>query len=163
MKNRINQEIRTERVRLVGENLNKICSIQEALREAREHNLDLVEISPGANPPVVKIIDYKKFMYQKKKPKDLKQPKTKLKEIRYTPTTDDHDYKFKLNHAKNFLQKKNSLKAIVFFKGRMIQHKDQGYVLLKRLVDDLEEYGVPEYMPKMEGNRMMIIFKPRKQ
>jgi len=164
MRHNINQRIRAQEVRLVSEGENKICSLREALDEAKLQDLDLVEISPNAKPPVVKIIDYKKFLYeQKKKVKGPQKPKTKLKEIRYTPTTDEHDYNFKLNHAKNFLGSNNSLKASIFFKGRMIKYKDQGYVLLNRLIKDLEEHGSPDAMPKMEGKRMIIIFKPLKK
>lgn len=127
--------------------------------------LDLVEISPKANPPVCKIIDYKKFLYDsKKKQKALKAKQTKvvIKEIRFGPNTDDHDFNFKLNHAKKFLSEGAKVKAYVFFKGRTIVFKDRGEVLLLRFVNELEDYGVPEAMPKLEGKKMIINLNPKK-
>lgn len=128
--------------------------------------LDLVEISPKANPPVCKIIDYKKFLYdQKKKQKALKSKQTKvvIKEIRFGPNTDDHDFNFKLNHAKKFLSEGAKVKAFVFFKGRTIVFKERGEVLLLKFVDELEEYGLPEAMPKMEGKKMIVNLVPKKK
>ncbi len=128
--------------------------------------LDLVEISPKANPPVCKIIDYKKFLYdQKKKQKALKSKQTKvvIKEIRFGPNTDEHDFNFKLNHAKKFLEEGAKVKAYVFFKGRTIVFKERGEVLLLKFVSELEEYGLPEAMPKMEGKKMIVNLVPKKK
>ncbi len=128
--------------------------------------LDLVEISPKANPPVCKIIDYKKFLYeQKKKQKELKakQIKVVVKEIRFGPNTDDHDFEFKLNHAKKFLSDGSKVKAYVFFKGRTIVFKDRGEILLLKFAQELEEYGVVESMPKLEGKKMIIMINPKKK
>lgn len=128
--------------------------------------LDLVEISPNANPPVCKIIDYKKFLYdQKKKQKALKSKQTKvtIKEIRFGPNTDEHDFNFKLNHAKKFLKEGAKVKAYVFFKGRTIVFKERGEVLLLKFVNELEEYGLPEAMPKMEGKKMIVNLVPKKK
>jgi translation initiation factor IF-3 len=132
---------------------------------AEDAGLDLVEISPNAKPPVCKIIDYKKFLYeQKKKQKELKakQSKVEVKEIRFGPNTDDHDFNFKLNHAKKFLSEGAKLKAFVFFKGRTIVFKDRGEILLLKLAQELEDYGVVEQMPKLEGKRMTIMINPKK-
>lgn len=128
--------------------------------------LDLVEISPNATPPVCKILDYKKFLYdQKKREKELKakQVKVTLKEIRFGPNTDDHDFEFKLNHAKKFLEEGSKLKAYVFFKGRTIVFKERGEILLLRLAQELEEYGLVEQMPKLEGKRMIMMINPKKK
>ena len=128
--------------------------------------LDLVEISPNANPPVCKIIDYKKFLYeQKKKQKELKskQSKVVLKEIRFGPNTDDHDFLFKLNHAKKFLSEGSKLKAFVFFKGRSIVFKDRGEILLLKFAQELEEYGVVESMPDLQGKKMIMMINPKKK
>ena len=132
---------------------------------AEDAGLDLVEISPNAKPPVCKIIDYKKFLYeQKKKQKELKakQSKVEVKEIRFGPNTDDHDFDFKLNHAKKFLKDGAKLKAFVFFKGRTIVFKDRGEILLLKLAQELEDYGVVEQMPKLEGKRMTMMINPKK-
>lgn len=132
---------------------------------AYDLGLDLVEISPNANPPVCKIIDYKKFLYeQKKKQKEIKAKTAKVvvKEIRFGPNTDDHDFNFKLNHAIKFLKDGAKVKADVFFKGRSIVYKDQGEIILLRFADELSEYGKVEMMPKMEGKRMIIIISPKK-
>jgi translation initiation factor IF-3 len=133
---------------------------------AEELELDLVEISPNATPPVCKIIDYKKFLYeQKKKQKELKskQSKVVLKEIRFGPNTDDHDFLFKLNHAKKFLSEGSKLKAFVFFKGRSIVFKDRGEILLLKFAQELEEYGVVESMPDLQGKKMIIMINPKKK
>ena len=133
---------------------------------AEELELDLVEISPNATPPVCKIIDYKKFLYeQKKKQKELKskQSKVVLKEIRFGPNTDDHDFQFKLNHAKKFLSEGSKLKAFVFFKGRSIVFKDRGEILLLKFVQELEDYGVVESMPDLQGKKMIIMINPKKK
>lgn len=138
---------------------------KKALELADELELDLVEISPNAQPPVCKIIDYKKFLYeQKKREKELKAKATKvvIKEIRFGPQTDDHDYEFKKKHGEKFLQEGAKLKAYVFFKGRSIVYKNQGEILLLRLATDLEEYGKVEQMPKLEGKRMTMFLAPKK-
>lgn len=133
---------------------------------AREEGLDLVEISPNANPPVVKVMDYKKFLYeQKRKQKELKAKTSKvvLKELRFGPNTDEHDFNFKLNHAKKFLEEGAKLKAYVFFKGRSIMFKEQGEVLLLKLATELEDCGIVENMPKLEGKRMIMMIAPKKK
>ncbi|MFN4145920.1 MAG: translation initiation factor IF-3 [Runella sp.] len=162
---RINERIRAPQVRLVGENVTQgIYDIQQALRLAAEENLDLVEISPNADPPVCKIIDYSKFKYeQKKKQKEIKAnaQKVVLKEIRFSPTTDDHDYDFKLKHAVNFLKEGAKVKAYVQFSGREIVFKDQGYKLLDRFAKALEEWGKLEQEAKLEGKRMSITLTPK--
>ena len=140
--------------------------MRKAREIAEEQELDLVEISPNANPPVCKVIDYKKFVYeQKKREKVLKAKATKvtIKEIRFGPNTDDHDYEFKKKHAEKFLQEGAKLKAYVFFKGRSIIYKDQGEILLLRLARDLEEFGKVEQMPKLEGKRMIMFITPKKK
>ncbi|MBP5319310.1 MAG: translation initiation factor IF-3 [Paludibacteraceae bacterium] len=165
---RINDKIYgVSEVRLVGDNVETgIYSYKEAMRIADEMNLDLVEISPTAEPPVCKIIDYSKFLYQlKKKEKEQKAKSVKVtvKEIRFGPQTDDHDYDFKLKHAISFLQEGSKLKAFVFFKGRSILFKEQGEVLLLRFANDLEEYGKVDQMPILEGKRMSIMLSPKKK
>jgi len=144
----------------------QVLSILEALRLADEMELDLVEISPNAEPPVCKIVDYQKFLYQqKKKQKEVKAntAKTIVKEIRFGPNTDDHDYNFKLKHAIGFLEEGAKVRAYVFFKGRSILFKDQGEKLLARFVSDLDEYGKVDQMPRLEGKRMIIILSPKKK
>lgn len=139
---------------------------RKAMEMAEEQGLDLVEISPKADPPVCKVIDYKKFLYeQKKREKALKSKATKvtIKEIRFGPQTDDHDYNFKKKHAEKFLKEGAKLKAFVFFKGRSIIYKDQGEILLLRLAQDLEEFGKVEQMPKLEGKRMTMFIAPIKK
>lgn len=164
---RINERIRAREVRLVGDNVEQgIYSIQEARRIADEQELDLVEISPNAEPPVCKILDYQKYLYQqKKKAKEqkAKQSKVVVKEVRFGPQTDDHDYEFKLRHAKGFLEEGNKVKAFVFFRGRSIVFKDQGELLLLRFAQDLEDYAKVDEMPKLEGKRMIMMFSPKKQ
>lgn len=154
-------------MRLVGENIEVgVYPIRKALELAREQELDLVEISPKAVPPVCKIIDYKKFLYeQKKREKALKSKATKVvvKEIRFGPQTDEHDYEFKKKHAIKFLKEGAKLKTFVFFKGRSIIFKDQGQILLLRLAQELEEYGKVEQMPKLEGKRMIMFIAPKKK
>ena len=133
---------------------------------AEQLELDLVEISPNASPPVCKIIDYKKYLYeQKKRQKELKakQSKIVIKEIRFGPNTDDHDFQFKLNHAKKFLSEGSKLKAFVFFKGRSIVFKDRGEILLLKFAQELEDYGVVESMPDLQGKKMTIIINPKKK
>jgi len=142
-----------------------IYSIEEALKMAEERELDLVEISPNAEPPVCKIIDYQKFLYhQKKKQKEIKAKTSKVvvKEIRFGPNTDEHDFNFKLKHAIKFLEEGAKVKAYVFFKGRTIVYKERGEVLLLRLAQELEEYAKVEQMPKLEGKRMIMYFSPKK-
>lgn len=163
---RINDRIRVPEVRLVGENVTEgVYSTREALRIAEDQELDLVEIAPMGNPPVCRIIDYKKFVYQQKK--KLKEQKAKavkvtVKEIRFGPQTDDHDYNFKLKHAINFLKEGSKVKAFVFFRGRSILFKEQGEVLLLRFANDLEEYAKVESMPILEGKRMSVMLSPKK-
>jgi len=151
-------------VRLVGENVEGgVYPTRKALEIANELELDLVEISPNATPPVCKVIDYKKFLYeQKKRDKELKAKATKviIKEIRFGPQTDDHDYEFKKKHGEKFLKEGSKVKAYVFFKGRSIIYKDQGEILLLRLATDLEDYGKVEQMPKLEGKRMTMFLAP---
>ena len=142
-----------------------VYSLQKALKKANESELDLVEISPNAAPPVCKIIDYKKFLYeQKKREKIMKANASKvvLKEIRFGPQTDEHDYEFKKKHAIKFLEEGAKLKAFVFFKGRSIVFKEQGHILLLRLARDLEDYGKVEQLPKLEGKRMIMLMNPKK-
>jgi len=153
-------------VRVVGDNVDNpdIYPIEEAMKMADDLELDLVEISPKADPPVCKIIDYSKFLYQqKKKQKEIKQKSQKIvvKEIRFGPNTDDHDYNFKLKHAEKFLEEGAKLKAFVFFKGRSILFKDKGEILLLRLAQDLEEVGKVEQMPRLEGKRMTMFIAPK--
>ena len=165
--NNINEHIRAREVRLVGDNVTAgIYSIHEALKIAEDLELDLVEISPNAEPPVCKVLDYQKYLYQqKKKAKEIKAKSTKIvvKEIRFGPQTDDHDYNFKLKHAIGFLQEGAKVKAYVFFKGRSILFKEQGEVLLLRFANDLEDYGKVEQMPVLEGKRMIIMLSPKKK
>jgi translation initiation factor IF-3 len=162
----VNERIRAKSVRLVGDNVENpgVFTIQEALKMATDLELDLVEISPMADPPVCKIIDFQKFLYQqKKKQKELKQKaaKTVLKEIRFGPNTDDHDYNFKLKHAEKFLEDGAKVKAFVFFKGRSILYKEQGEILLLRFAQDLEELGKVDQLPKLEGKRMIMSISPK--
>ncbi|HYX08647.1 MAG TPA: translation initiation factor IF-3 [Bacteroidales bacterium] len=165
-KHRINDRIRAKTVRVVGDNVDNqdVYPITEALKMADDMELDLVEISPNADPPVCKIIEYQKFLYQqKKKQKELKQKASKIvvKEIRFGPNTDEHDYNFKLKHAEKFLEDGNKVKAYVFFKGRSILYKEQGEILLLRFAQDLEELGKVEQLPKLEGKRMNMILTPK--
>ncbi len=152
-------------VRVVGEDIQSaIYPIKEALRIAEELEMDLVEISPDANPPVCKVMDYKKFIFdQKKKQKEIKAKATKIviKEIRLGPQTDDHDFEFKLNHAKRFLQEGNKVKVEVIFRGRSIVYKDQGEIMLLKFAQELEEFGKVESLPKLEGKRMMMLVAPK--
>ncbi len=154
-------------VRLVGDDVeSKVYSFAEAMRMAQDAEMDLVEISPNANPPVCRIVDYQKFLYQqKKKEKELKAKTVKVvvKEIRFGPQTDDHDYNFKLKHAESFLKDGCKIKANVFFKGRSIVFKEQGEVLLLRFASDLEELAKVDSMPKLEGKRMIIMLSPKAQ
>ena len=163
---RINEAIRVKEVRLVGDNVEQgVYTIQQALRIANDQELDLVEISPNVNPPVCRVVDYQKFIFQlKKKQKEQKAKSVKVvvKEIRFGPQTDDHDYNFKLKHAKGFLSEGAKVKAYVFFRGRSILFKDQGEVLLLRFANDLEDYGRVESMPVLEGKRMTIMLAPKK-
>jgi len=150
----------------VGENVEVgVYTLSKALEIAKEQEVDLVEISPNATPPVCKAMDYKKFVYeQKKREKSLKSKATKviIKEIRFGPNTDDHDYQFKKKHAEKFLNEGAKLKAFVFFKGRSIIYKDKGEILLLRLAQDLEDFGKVEQMPKLEGKRMTMFTAPKK-
>ena len=163
---RINEKITAHEIRLVGDNVEVgVYNLNKALSLAREMELDLVEISPKASPPVCKILEYKKFLYeQKKREKALKSKATKviIKEIRFGPQTDEHDYEFKKKHAIKFLSEGAKLKAFVFFKGRSIVFKEQGQILLLRLAQDLEEHGKVEQLPKLEGKRMIMFITPKK-
>ena len=162
---KVNQKIRATKVRVVGDNVEpKIYSIEDALKIAENQGLDLVEIAPQADPPVCKVIDYSKFKYeQKKKAKELKAKAQKVvvKEIRFGPNTDDHDFNFKLNHAKNFLGDGAKLKAYVHFVGRTIVFKERGEILLLKFAQALEDFGKVEQMPKLEGKRMTLIMSPK--
>ena len=164
---KINRLITAPELRVVGDNVEVgVYPTREALRMAEDQELDLVEISPKAVPPVAKIIDYKKFLYdQKKKKKELAQntQKVVVKEIRFGPNTSDHDYEFKMKHAQKFLEEGAKLKAFVFFKGRTIIFKEQGQILLLRLAQDLEEYGKVEQLPRLEGKRMTLWIAPKKK
>lgn len=164
----INDEIRAVQVRLVGDNIAEpgVYPIAQALKMADELELDLVEISAKADPPVCKILDYQKYLYQqKKKAKEMKQNSTKIviKEIRFGPNTDEHDFQFKLKHAQEFLNEGSKVKASVFFRGRSIQFADQGEKLLLRFAVELEEYGRAEHMPQLEGKRMIMMIAPIKK
>lgn len=174
---RINDQIRIPEVRLVGENMDEISeaagqkvesgvfSTRKVLDWSNRMELDLVEISPKAKPPVVRIINYNKFLYEKKKKeKEIKSKavKTVVKEIRFGPNTDDHDFEFKLRHAEKFLSAGAKVKAYVHFRGRTIVFKDRGQLLLLRFLKELEEYGAAEALPKMEGRRMIVIIQPKK-
>ena len=162
---RINHFIRVPQVRLVGDNVEPgIYQTGEAIKKAQEQGLDLVEISPNADPPVCKIIDYNKFLYdKKKKEKEMKANAkvSEVKEIRFTPNTDEHDFNFKAKHAENFLKEGNKVKAYVQFKGRAIQFQDRGQLLLLKFAERLTDIGVLESMPKMEGRRMLAMFAPK--
>lgn len=151
---------------MVGDNVEPaVMNTRDAIQLAREMELDLVEISPKADPPVCRIIEYKKFLYdQKKKQKEIKakQQKVVVKEIRFGPNTDDHDFQFKLKHAKKFLQEGSKLKAYVFFRGRTIVFKERGEILLLKFAQELEEFGTVEQLPKLEGKRMTVMFNPKK-
>ena len=165
---RVNEQIRGVReVRIVGDDIaSSVVSISTALQIAEQKGVDLVEISPNAEPPVCRLIDYSKFIYQQKKhQKEIKakQVKVDVKEIRFGPQTDEHDYNFKLKHAQGFLSDGDKVKAYVFFKGRSILFKEQGEVLLLRFAADLEEYGKVESMPQLEGKRMIMFLAPKKQ
>lgn len=163
---RINEQIRAKEVRLVGEDGSMVIPTRQALDMARQQEVDLVEISPNAEPPVCRIIDYSKFLYQqKKRAKEMKQKQVKqeVKEIRFGPQTDEHDYNFKLKHAKEFLEEGNKVRAYVFFRGRSILFKEQGEVLLLRFANDLEEYGKVDQLPRLDGKKMFLYLSPKKQ
>ncbi|MBQ9355965.1 MAG: translation initiation factor IF-3 [Prevotella sp.] len=162
---RINEQIRVREVRIVGESGSTVMPTKQALDMARQQGVDLVEISPNANPPVCRLIDYSKFLYQqKKRQKEMKakQVKVEVKEIRFGPQTDEHDYQFKLKHAHEFLEEGNKVRAYVFFRGRSILFKEQGEVLLLRFANDLEEVGKVESMPSLEGKKMFLYLAPKK-
>jgi translation initiation factor IF-3 len=165
---RTNNQIRTSEVRLVGDNVEVgVYDTREALRKADELELDLIEISPNANPPVCKIMDYSKFLYEQKKKQKEQERKNKenmmeLKELRFGPNTDEHDFEFKRRHAQKFLQEGDKVRAFVFFKGREINYKEKGEILLLRLATELEEYGVVETLPQLEGNKLILILRPKK-
>lgn len=164
---RVNEQIHVREVRIVGDGIEStVLPTYKALQLAEQKGVDLVEISPNAQPPVCRLIDYSKFLYQQKKhQKEMKakQVKVDVKEIRFGPQTDDHDYNFKLKHAQGFLSDGDKVKAYVFFKGRSILFKEQGEVLLLRFASDLEDYGKVEQMPQLEGKRMIMFIAPKKQ
>ncbi|HNX54334.1 MAG TPA: translation initiation factor IF-3 [Prolixibacteraceae bacterium] len=165
---KINERIRAQQVRVVGENVENpgVYSLSEALRMADDLELDLVEISPNADPPVCRIIDYQKFLYQqKKKQKEIKAKTVQVvvKEIRFGPNTDDHDFQFKLRHAEKFLGEGSKVKAYVFFKGRSILFKEQGEILLLKFAQELEEIGKVDQLPTLEGKRMTMFISPKKK
>ena len=167
MKNqyRVNEQIRVREVRIVSDGESTVMPTRHALDMAREQGVDLVEISPNAQPPVSRLIDYSKFLYQQKKhAKEMKakQAKVEIKEIRFGPQTDAHDYNFKLKHAQEFLSDGNKVRAYVFFRGRSILFKEQGEVLLLRFANDLEEYGKVEQLPKLDGKKMFLYLAPKK-
>ena len=162
---RVNEQIRVREVRIVGDGGSTVVPTRQALDMARQQGVDLGEISPNAQPPVCRLIDYSKFLYQqKKRQKEMKakQVKVEVKEIRFGPQTGENDYNFKLKHAKEFLTEGNKVRAYVFFKGRSILFKEQGEVLLLRFANDLEEYGKVEQMPQLEGKKMAIFIAPKK-
>ncbi|HOD68342.1 MAG TPA: translation initiation factor IF-3 [Bacteroidaceae bacterium] len=163
---KVNEQIRAREVRIVGEGFeSRVVPLREALQIADDMELDLVLISPNATPPVCRIVDFSKFIYQlKKKQKEAKAKQTRIdvKEIRFGPQTDEHDYQFKLRHAIGFLQNGDKVKAYVFFRGRSILFKEQGEKILARFADDLEEYGKLEQAPVLEGKRMTIFISPKK-
>lgn len=163
--NKINQYILAQRIRLVGDNVEQaIYNLSDALVLAKEQQLDLVEISPNADPPVCRIVDYQKFLYEKKKrEKEMKSnaKKQEMKEIRFTPNTDDHDFEFKSKHAEKFLKDGDKVRAYVQFKGRAIVFRERGELLLLRFAQKLEECGVPDGLPKMEGKKMFITINPK--
>jgi len=164
---RLNEEITIPEVRVIGEGIEPgIYPIKEAIRMAQEKEVDLVEISPNAVPPVCRVIDYKKFLYEKKKKDKEQKAKAKqseVKEIRFTPNTDDHDFDFKAKHSEKFLQDGNKVKCYVQFKGRAIMFQERGELLLLKFAERMAEYGTLESMPKMEGRRMLAIFTPKKK
>ena len=166
-KHRINRKITSEELRLVGDNVEiGVYKLSAALALANEQGLDLVEISPKAVPPVCKVMDYKKFLYeQKKREKALKSKAAKVvvKEIRFGPNTDDHDFNFKLAHARKFLEEGAKLKSFVFFRGRSIIYKEQGELLLLKLAQDVADLGKVEALPHLEGKRMFILIAPTKK
>jgi len=164
---KINEKIHAREIRLVIEGEEpRVMTVPDAIKLAEEQDMDLVEISPNATPPVCKIMDYRKFLYnQKRKQKELKakQSKVVLKEIRFGPNTDDHDFNFKLAHAKKFLEEGSKVKAFVFFRGRTIVFKDRGEILLLKFAQELAEVGAVEQLPKLEGKRMIIMINPKKK
>lgn len=164
---RLNNEITAPEVRVIGENIEPgVYPIAQALRMAQEKEVDLVEISPNAVPPVCRLIDYKKFLYERKKKEKeqkLKAKQSEVKEIRFTPNTDEHDFDFKAKHAEKFLQEGNKVKCYVQFKGRAIMFQERGELLLLKFAERMAEYGALESMPKMEGKRMLAIFTPKKK
>ena len=162
---RVNEQIRAREVRVVSDGESSVMPLRQALDLARQEGVDLVEISPNAQPTVCRLIDYSKFLYQqKKRQKEMKakQVKVEVKEIRFGPQTGENDYNFKLKHAKEFLEEGNKVRAFVFFRGRSILFKEQGEVLLLRFANDLEEYGKVEQLPALEGKKMAIIMSPKK-
>lgn len=164
---RLNKEINVKEVRLIGEGIEPgVYPIEEALKLAEEQGVDLVEISPKAVPPVCRIIDYKKFLYERKrkdKEQKAKAKQSEVKEIRFTPNTDEHDFDFKAKHAEKFLQDGNKVKCYVQFKGRSIMFQERGELLLLKFAERLAEYGSLESMPRLEGRRMIAIFTPKKK
>ena len=165
---RINNQIRVSEVRLVGDNIEVgVYDIKDALKMADEQELDLIEISTSTTPPICKIMDYGKYLYeQKRKVKDQEKRnrdnKVELKELRFGPNTDEHDFEFKKRHAQKFLQDGDRVRAFVFFKGREIKYKEKGEIMLLKLADDLAEFGVVESLPQLEGNKLILTLRPKK-
>lgn len=165
---KVNNQITSQKVRITGDGIKcEIVDLLKALNIAKSKNLDLVEIVPKANPPVCKVIDFKKFLYNKKQKekeneKNQRKNKSKLKELRFTYNTGEHDFNFKLKHAKNFLENGDKVKANVFFSGREIQFKEQGKLLLLRFIESLKDYGKIEQLPKLENKKMWVIINPKK-
>jgi translation initiation factor IF-3 len=166
---RINEQIREREVRIVGENVeSKIVKIEEALSIARGLELDLIEINKGTNPPICKIMDYQKFLYQERKKQKDKEKKDRenrmdVKEVRFGVNTAEHDYEFKMKHTINFLKNGDKVKSSVFFKGREIQFRAQGEIMLLKLAEDVKEYGSPESLPRLEGKRLIMSIIPKKK
>lgn len=164
---KVNQQIKSPKVRITGKDIeSRIVDIEEAISIAESKKLDLIEIVPNANPPVCKIIDLKKFLYElNQKDKEMRKNQrkniVKTKEIRFTYNIGEHDFNFKLNHAKEFLKKNDKVKAVIFFKGREIQFKEQGEIILLKLIDSLKDFGKPESLPKLEGRKMWAFIKPK--
>jgi translation initiation factor IF-3 len=166
--NKINGQIRSKDVRLVGDNVDVgIYDISEAINLSNDLNLDLIEINPKANPPICKLMEYKKFLYEEKQriknqEKKNRENRVEVKEMRFGPNTDEHDFNFKKNHIEKFIKNGDKVKSYVFFKGREIQHKDKGEIMLLKLADDLSDICLVESLPKLQGNKMIMVLKPKK-
>jgi translation initiation factor IF-3 len=161
VKLRINEQIKTPEVRVIFDEINEIMKTHEAMNIAKDNELDLVEIQPTVVPPVCKIIDYKKYLYDKKK-NEKKPAYQEIKEIRMTPNIDENDIAFKSKHAVEFLKKNNKVKLVIFFKGREIAYKEKGEIVLLKFAENIQDHGTPEHLPKLEGKRMIMVVKPKK-